>query len=185
MYSKPSCRVPGPEGLDGSMAVILQRLLYDAGQALKHDEVAARACLDRAWALLESERSRVASRLVDPSFKAGAQPLEPWQVRRTLDYINEMIGGSIVTRDLAQLTRMTATCFSRAFVSTFGMPPQDYIVMRRMNLACVLMLTTDAPLCEVALACGLSGESQLTSLFSPMFGCEPSTWRLERRGFCI
>ena len=182
MYIEPSRRILGPGGLDGSLATILQRLLHEAGAALERDGVAARACLDRAWALLESELSRVETRSVELSLGAGPERLAPWQARRALDYVNEMIGGPIATRDLAKLTRMSAACFSRAFASTFGMPPQEFIAMRRMNLACVLMLTTEDPLDRVALACGLSSEAQLAALFSPMFGCAPESWRWARRG---
>jgi AraC-like DNA-binding protein len=109
--------------------------------------------------------------------------LAPWQVKRVIAYVNANIGGPIRIYEMAQQTRLTASYFSRAFKETLGMAPQDYVSMRRMNLACILMLTTDEPLCQVALACGLSDQAQFTRVFSRIFGCPPGAWRRERRGF--
>jgi AraC-like DNA-binding protein len=183
MYIGQTWRVPASESLDGGIAAILLQLLHDASKAVERDSFAARACLDRASALLESERSRVEVSSLDPSLRAGRQLLAPWQVKRVTAYVNANLGGPIRIYELAELTRLTASYFSRAFKETVGMAPQDYVSMRRMNLACILMLTTDEPLCQVALACGLSDQAQFTRVFSRIFGCPPGAWRRERRGF--
>jgi AraC-like DNA-binding protein len=183
MYIGETWKVPASEVLDGGIAVILLKLLHDAGQAVDRDSFAARACLDRASALLEGERSRMEFNSAEPSLRAGRQLLASWQVKRVVAYVNEHISGPIRIYELADLTRLSASYFSRAFKATFGMAPQDYVSMRRMNLACILMLTTDEPLCQVALACGLSDQAQFTKVFSRVFGSPPGAWRRERRGF--
>jgi AraC-like DNA-binding protein len=183
MYIGQTWQVPASESLDGGIAVILLKLLHDAGQAVERDSFTAKACLDRASALLEGERSRVEFNSTEPSLRAGRQLLAPWQVKRVTAYVNANIGGPIRIYELAEQTRLTASYFSRAFKETLGMAPQDYVSMRRMNLACILMLTTDEPLCQVALACGLSDQAQFTRVFSRIFGCPPGAWRRERRGF--
>jgi AraC-like DNA-binding protein len=183
MYIGQIWQAPPSERLDGGIAVILLKILREAGQAVERDSLTARACLDRASALLESERSRVEFSSVETSLRAGRQLLAPWQVKRVTAYVHQNIGRPIRIYELARLARLTASYFSRAFKATLGMSPKDYISMRRMNLACILMLTTDDPLCQVALACGLSDQAQFTRIFSRIFGCPPGAWRRERRGF--
>jgi AraC-like DNA-binding protein len=39
------------------------------------------------------------------------------------------------------------------------------------------MLTTNAPLCEIALDCGLADQSHLSRVFRRVTGTTPSAWR--------
>ena len=141
-----------------------------------------RACLDRATALIESERSRIEYSFLSLGAPGGRQLLAPWQVKRFTTYVTENLDRPIRIYELAQVARLTSSYFSRAFKATFGMPVQDYIAIRRMNLACVLMLTTNDSLCQIALTCGLSDQAQFSRVFSKMFGQPPGVWRRDRRG---
>ena len=183
MYQEGALRSPQSDGLDGDIATILLKLLHDAGRYVERDRCAAHACLDRASALLESERSRAAHHSAELQLGERRPLLAPWQVKRVTTYVSEHLDAPIKLYELALLTRLTASYFSRAFKLSFGMAPQEYIALRRMNLACILMLTTDQPLCQVALACGLSDQAQFSKVFSRVFGQPPGAWRRDRRGF--
>jgi AraC family transcriptional regulator len=183
MYQDRSWRKPPSEGLDGDIALILIKLLREASRYIGRDSLATHACLDRASALLESERSRAAHHTAELQLGSRKGLLAPWQVNRVTAHVSENLDAPIRLYELAQLTRLTASYFSRAFKTTFGMAPQDYVALRRMNLACILMLTTNQPLCQVALACGLSDQAQFSKVFSRTFGQPPGAWRRERRGF--
>jgi AraC-like DNA-binding protein len=176
-------RSPVSERLDGAIADVLLRLLREANQHVDRDRSAAKAILDRASALVEGERSRVEHSASDVPRAAVRNRLAPWQVKRVTAYIAENLGGPIRVPELAQLVRLSGSHFCRAFKDTFGVSPRDYLSARRLNLACVLLLTTDQSLCDVALACGLSDQSHFSRLFSRAFGVPPGAWRRARRGF--
>ena len=183
MFQERSRQPPQSDSLDGDIAAILIRLLRDAGLNLDRESLVAQACLDRASALLESERSRAFHQSAELRLGERRPLLAPWQIKRVATYVSEHLDAPIKLYDLAHLTRLTTSYFSRAFKLTFGMAPQEYVVLRRMNLACILMLTTDDPLCQVALACGLSDQAQFSKVFSRVFGQPPGSWRRARRGF--
>ena len=182
MYQERSRGGQPSEGLDGEVAAILLRLLGDASHFVDRDACAAHACLDRASALLESERSRAARRSAVLLLGERRPFLAPWQVARVTAYLSDYIDSPIELTELARLTRLTANQFSAAFKVSFGMSVQDYIDLRRMNLACIMMLTTDRPLCQIVKACGLLDQAEFSRLFKQTFGQAPKTWRGQRRG---
>jgi AraC family transcriptional regulator len=167
------------ERLEPGIASALLKLLAEANEIVNRDRAGAKARLDQAAAILESEGVVVA---IDPS--GARQVLAPWQVRRIATYIDENLGGAIRIYDLAKLARLTVSYFSRAFKGSFGVTPQAYVTARRMELACRLMLTTDDSLCQISLACGLSDQAHFSKMFSRVHGLPPGVWRRGRRG-CV
>lgn len=89
---------------------------------------------------------------------------------------------SIRNEDLAALVRLNTSHFGRAFRSSFGEPPHEYVIRRRVERAQGLMLSTDAPLSSIALECGLADQSHLTRLFRRVTGESPRAWRRARLG---
>jgi AraC family transcriptional regulator len=84
--------------------------------------------------------------------------------------------------DLAAVAGLSRGYFSRAFRGSFGMTGPAYVAKRRMLLAQELMLTTDEPLSQTALACGLSDQAQLCKLFRRELGQRPAAWRRDQGG---
>jgi AraC-like DNA-binding protein len=68
----------------------------------------------------------------------------------------------------------------RAFRESFGCPPHAYLMRRRMECAQGLMLTTNTPLGQIALECGLADQSHLSRLFHKFVGETPAAWRRAR-----
>jgi AraC-like DNA-binding protein len=66
------------------------------------------------------------------------------------------------------------------FKQAFGEPPHAYVVRRRLEEACHLMLTSSASLSEIALSVGFSDQSHLCKHFRQALGQSPSNWRRER-----
>ncbi len=115
---------------------------------------------------------------------AATQPgrggLAPWQVRRVATYIDGNLAASIQCEHLARVTRLSVSHFMRAFRESFGAPPHTYLMRRRMERAQGLMLTTDMPLGQIALDCGLADQSHMTRLFRRLVGESPAAWRRAR-----
>jgi transcriptional regulator GlxA family with amidase domain len=106
--------------------------------------------------------------------------LSPWQVRKVASYVEANLEHSIKNEDLAGLVRLNASHFGRAFRNSFGEPPHEYVIRRRVERAQGLMLSTDASLSEIALDCGLADQSHLTRLFRRIVGESPRAWRRAR-----
>jgi AraC family transcriptional regulator len=151
-------------------------LLERARCELGKDRVAAGATLAMASALLRVALDRNSS---------GNRPvslgLAGWQSQRVRAYIDDHLDQTIHVKDLSAIARRSAAHFSRAFKRTFGESPHAYIVRRRLDRATYLMLSTDAPLSEIALACGFTDQAHLSNLFRRRVGVSPAIWRREHR----
>jgi AraC-like DNA-binding protein len=105
-----------------------------------------------------------------------------WQSRRLAAYVDANLTGRVVIKDLAAALHMSVGHFSRTFKRTFAMPARIWIRHRRIELAQGLMLTTCAPLSEIALSCGMCDQSHFTRSFRRIVGETPFSWRRARRG---
>lgn len=130
-----------------------------------------------------SERHPVQLRLVEKAAPVGPEKqvmtggLAPWQVKKVKQYIDDRISHGIPLDELAQQVRLSTSYFSAAFKTTFGVPPHNYVVSCRVEHAKQRMLSTNAPLCEIALDCGLADQSHLSRVFRRVTGTTPSAWR--------
>jgi len=80
------------------------------------------------------------------------------------------------------MTRVDIYCvrrhsWYRAFKVSVGISPCHYINGRRVELACVMIKTTHAPLAQVAIAWGLCDQSDLCRVFRRSLGMSPAAWR--------
>lgn len=130
-----------------------------------------------------AERQPAQLRLVEPAASVNPEKqattggLAPWQVKKVKQYIDERISHGIPLDELAEQVRLSTSYFSAAFKSTFGVPPHNYVVFCRVEHAKQRMLTSNAPLCEIALDCGLADQSHLSRVFRRVTGTTPSAWR--------
>jgi AraC family transcriptional regulator len=108
--------------------------------------------------------------------------LAPWQIRRVTSYVEAHLDRSIRNEDLANFVRLNPSHFGRVFRNSFGEPPHEYVIRRRVERAQGLMLSTDAPLSAIALDCGLADQAHLSRLFRRIVGESPRAWRRARIG---
>lgn len=78
---------------------------------------------------------------------------------------------------VAEQVALSVSYFSRAFKETFGTTPHMHMLRLRLDRAQQLMLTTEDPLSQIALACGLADQAHLSKLFRRVVGETPSAWR--------
>lgn len=168
--------VSSPTDLEfGSLANSLALLLEAAKTELEHDHEAARTSLATASSILQSEVER-------RSHAKGARTggLAGWQMARVRSFIDENLHRAIHASDLSAVAQRSTAHFSRSFKQAFGEPPHAYVVRRRLEEACHLMLTSSASLSEIALSVGFSDQSHLCKHFRQALGQSPSNWRRER-----
>jgi AraC-like DNA-binding protein len=156
-------------------------LLETAKRELERDREAAKASLATASSILQSEIER-------RSRAKGARPgaLATWQIARVRAFIDENLHRTIHAKDLSAVAQRSKAHFSRSFKQAFGEPPHAYVVRRRLERACHLMITSSASLREIAQSVGFSDQAHLCRLFRQAFGQSPSSWRRDlemiRRG---
>jgi AraC family transcriptional regulator len=157
-------------------------LVETAKRELERDHEAAKASLATASSILQSEIER-RWRAKARGARQGA--LAAWQIVRVRAFIDENLHRTIRVKDLAAVARRSAAHFSRSFKQVFGESPHAYVVGRRLERACHLMITSSASLSEIARSAGFSSQAHLCRLFRQASGQSPSSWRRDlesRRG---
>jgi AraC family transcriptional regulator len=151
------------------------KLLETARRELGHDQEAAKASLATASHILQAEIERCSG--ASGSTRGG---LAAWQILRVRAYIDGNLHRTIHIRDLSAVARRSPAHFSRKFKLAVGESPHAYVVRRRLEKACHLMITGAASLSEIALSVGFSDQAHLCRLFRQAFGQSPANWRRER-----
>jgi len=103
--------------------------------------------------------------------------LTPKQLRRVIEHIEQCSSDNVQLKDLAEMTGLSQSYFSRAFKASTGLPPHRWHLTTRIRRAQQVLLETDDPLVEVALASGFSDQSHFTRVFSKIAGESPGAWR--------
>jgi AraC family transcriptional regulator len=161
--------------LQFGLASSLAQLLEVARRELERDREAAKASLATASTILQCEIERRSGAKL-----SGAGGLAGWQIARVRAFIDKNLDRTIHTEDLSAVARRSPAHFSRSFKLTFGEPPHAYVVKRRLERACHLMMTSSASLSEIALSAGFSDQAHLCRLFRLAFDQSPASWRRER-----
>jgi AraC family transcriptional regulator len=153
----------------------LAKLLETATRELARDREAAKASLVTASHILQAEIERCSG--ANGSTSGG---LAAWQIARVRAYIDSNLHRTIHIRDLSAVARRSPAHFSRKFKLAVGESPHAYVVRRRLEKACHLMMTSAEPLSKIALSVGFSDQAHLCRLFRQAFGQSPANWRRER-----
>jgi AraC-like DNA-binding protein len=171
-----------PSPTDLQQFVYLANNVFELLQTakLERDREAAKASLVTASSILQSEIER-------RSRAKGARPgaLAAWQIARVRAFIDENLHRTIHAKDLSAVAQRSTAHFSRSFKQDLGEPPHAFVVRRRLQRACHLIITSSASLSEIALSVGFADQSHLCRLFGKAFGQSPSRWRRDfekRRG---
>ncbi|UWR24526.1 AraC family transcriptional regulator [Sulfitobacter sp. S190] len=107
----------------------------------------------------------------------NCEGLSPALVEAITDQIDTDISERILINELAEMATMSPSQFSRAFKSALGLPPQKYVLRRRLQVAQDLLKDETRPLVEVALDAGFSSQAHMTSSFTKHFGLAPGQFR--------
>jgi AraC family transcriptional regulator len=151
------------------------QLVETARRELGRDQEAAKASLVTASHILQAEIERCSGAI---GLTRGG--LAAWQILRVRAYIDGNLHRTIHIRDLSAVARRSPAHFSRKFKLAVGESPHAYVVRRRLEKACHLMITGAASLSEIALNVGFSDQAHLCRLFRQAFGQSPANWRRER-----
>jgi AraC-like DNA-binding protein len=153
----------------------MRELCFAVRSALDDERDTAEESLRRAAKILREMGDSEA-----PTREQVRGGLSPWQIRMVTNHVEAHLDRPIRNEDLATIVRLNPSHFGRVFRNSFGEPPHEYVIRRRIERAQGLMLSTDASLSEIALDCGLADQSHLTRLFRRVVGESPRAWRRAR-----
>src|SRR5262249_49595342 len=97
------------------------------------------------------------------------------------EYIEEHLTASPTLEQMAAVARLSPYHFARQFKSAIGLPPHQFVIMRRVELAKLLLQRGDLPLVEVAAHAGFSGQSVFCLHFKRLVGATPRQFRMSAR----
>jgi AraC family transcriptional regulator len=166
-----------PDGPIQQLRSLVAELFTALRSTLNDERDSAEDSLGRAAAILRAVEAPPAP--AAPELKGG---LAPWQIRKVTSHIEGNLDKPLKSADLAEIVRLSAGHFSRSFRNSFGCSPIEYVIRRRMEHAQGLMLSTDVPLSQIALDCGLADQAHLSRLFRRVVGESPRSWRRARVG---
>ena len=96
------------------------------------------------------------------------------RLRAVVDYVEEYLDASPTLEQMAAVARLSAYHFARQFKAATGLPPHQYVILRRVERARqLLQAATDLSLAEVALRAGFSDQSRLSHHFKRNVGVTP------------
>lgn len=111
---------------------------------------------------------------------SGTNDLDLFQLsklRKVFNYINLNIHQEIRMEILAELACCSTDHFTRIFKRVTGMLPLDYINMKRIEKAQILLLTTINPQKEISEQCGFNSLQYYTLMFKRYAGTSPAQYR--------
>jgi AraC-like DNA-binding protein len=112
--------------------------------------------------------------------------LPGWARERLQRFIEMHLDRRLAIAELASAIGYSESYFFRAFKATFGCTPHNYVLTRRLDRACALMLGTDDALSDIAIRCGLADQAHFTRRFRRVFDTPPGQWRRrERAAFAV
>lgn len=85
--------------------------------------------------------------------------------------------GNISVAEIAAECNMSSSYFLRAFRTCTGHTPHQWLLQQRVQQARELLLHSDLPLAEIAMACNFADQSHFSRVFLQLTGASPGNWR--------
>lgn len=102
------------------------------------------------------------------------------RLQRVIDYIEAHLGDDLTISALASVANRSLHHFGEAFRQSTGTPPHRFVLMRRMERAKILLLTTKMPIAQIALEVGFASQSHFGHMFRVTTGVTPQRFRFDR-----
>jgi len=109
-----------------------------------------------------------------PEVKGG---LSPYSLKQLLEWIDQHIQQSLTLSDLAEQTQLSEYHFAHMFKQSMHMPPHQYVMQRRLELAHQALQRTTANMTDISEKYGFSSSSHFSHRFKKHFGYSPSQMR--------
>lgn len=114
----------------------------------------------------------------------------PFWLRKVIQRLDEGFTVTPTLTELAELADVHPTHLAREFRRHYSKSVGEYLRQRRVDAACQMLVRTDRPLVEIALATGFAHHAHFAVIFKRFVGLTPSEYRRlarprKRRGFSL
>jgi len=100
------------------------------------------------------------------------------RLRAVVEYVEEHLDAGPTLEQLAAVARLSVYHFARQFKRATGLPPHQFVILRRVERAQQLLQGgSDLSLAEVAAHAGFSDQSQFSHHFKRLVGVTPGQFR--------
>lgn len=99
------------------------------------------------------------------------------QIRSAIEYIHSHLSDELTLQNVSDTLYMNKNYFCQLFQKETGTSFSQYICLRRMNLARLLLSKTEMSIQEIALKCGFHTTAYFSTCCRKCFDCTPSQLR--------
>ncbi len=103
--------------------------------------------------------------------------LSGFRLRRVKEFIRANLEEDLSLAEIAAVSDLSQYHFARAFRTSTGYTPQQYLMQQRIERAKELLAKDDLPIIEISLRTGFKNQSHFTTLFRKFTKFTPKTWR--------
>ena len=103
------------------------------------------------------------------------------RMKRVLEYIHSNISYQLNVEELSDIAHVTKPYFIKLFKHEFGISPIQYINVKKVERAQLLLFTTNMTIKEVAYTLGFSDQNYFIRMFRKMTGTTPQEYRKRLR----
>ena len=103
------------------------------------------------------------------------------RLRAVVEFIEEHLDSSPTLEQMAAVVRLSPYHFARQFKAATGLPPHQYVILRRVERSKLLLQGGDLSLAEVAASAGFTDQSQFSRHFKRLVGVTPGQFRMSAR----
>src|SRR6516165_8218150 len=165
--------------LDGLDLPPLRAAMLGVNDELTADAAGGRLAAESLANLVAVHLIRNASALRPPARRAdGALP--QGKLRAVVEYVEEHLDAGLTLEQMAAAAHLSVCHFARQFKAATGLPPHQYVILRRVERAKQL-LQGDLSLAEVPACAGFSDQSQFSHHFKRLVGVTPGQFRTPAR----
>lgn len=123
---------------------------------------------------------QIFSRFVDSELREQVQNILRYNIQSIFQYIRENLKKDLTVEDLAGMAFLSKDHFSRVFKSVVGFGPCEFIIRQRLELAQLLLLTTDMTMEQIIEETNFKSLSYFSRIFKKFNTIPPSQYRKQR-----
>jgi AraC-like DNA-binding protein len=99
------------------------------------------------------------------------------RLRRVTEFIDDHLDGALPLAALSAEARLSQYHFARLFKQSTGLPPHKFVVRRRIERACELLIEGQLSIDAIARAVGFRTRSHFSMMFHRLTGSPPTVYR--------